>query len=518
MPTVPAQLPVRTARIRIRYGRPMRRASDPGRLILAGALATLALSACSSPAVVSGTPDASAPSSTPPPSVATTVADSTPPTVTAGTPSTSAASGPTPLQAPWEPIPDDVDIDQLPAAPPGDLTLDRCGWRSAATFLFDVTWSPDTPNGGVAEVPMAVGFVVGDQAVAAVGTATFEQAGAYTIEATIRSGEGDDEGDERAAGRVQLDEMPSISCFGQLVGGRESEIGSAPLVAAPRPAVDGALDTIEGRAASIDLLDEDAPLLPLAWLYADPDPPEIDRLYIHPTETMQFVAVEVDGACLRVRSDWGDGEDVVEVVQQVGCPPPLSQGGPEPVSIDDDVWDVRVEGSAAIVDAFASELTVLWSGQVAPFDAEAMAFDADRYLDEQLAEYDLVELQRFDWQGGRVVAAMSVAGLLGFEALAVTPDGFNAGSSGVACRDMAVSMNADAAGRGFVVVAARSGAAATIDEDGPGGESPVTIPLVDAQVEGIQVGFHDLQRPMLTFDGELVVVTEADGSPRVCVQ
>jgi hypothetical protein len=482
----------------------MRRGSDAERLI-AGALAVLALTACSSPATISGTTDASAPRSTPPSSAATTVAVSTP--------STSPPTGPTRLSAAWEPIADDADIDQLPAAPPGELTLDRCGWRSSATLSFDVTWSPTAGDGGTAQVPLAVGFVVGDQAAAAVGTATFEGAGAYTIEATIRRGEND----ERAVGRFHLVDTPDISCFGQLVGERESEIGSAPLVPAPRPAVDGALDTIEGRAASIDLLDENAPLLPLAWLYADPDPPEIDRLHIHPTETMQFMSVETDGACTVVRSGWGDN-DVVEIVQQVGCPPPLAQGDQEPMSVEDDVWDVRVQGPAEMVDAFAAELTVLWSEQVAPFDAEAMAFDVDRHLDEHVAEYELVELQRFDWEGGRVLIAMSAAGLLGLEVLAVTPDGFNAASSVLPCQDWAVSLNADAAGEGFVVVAARTGAIATIDEDGPGDGPPVVIPLVDAQVEGIQVGFHDLQLPMLAFDAERVVVTEADGSPRACVQ
>ena len=130
----------------------------------------------------------------------------------------------------------------------------------------------------------------------------------------------------------------------------------------------------------------------------------------------------------------------------------------------------------------------------------------------------MVELQRFDWDEGRVLVAMSAAGLIGLEVLAVTPDGFNPGSSVQPCQDMAISMNADAAGKGFVVVAARTGASATIDEDGPGGGPAVAVPLVDAQVEGIQVGFHDLALPMLEFDVERVVVSGADGSATACIQ
>ena len=415
----------------------------------------------------------------------------------------------------WDESSEGGAFDDAASVPPGELTLDGCRWHSQVEFSFDLTWIPAAPPSGPIVLPLELGFTVGDQGLGVGGLATVDRPGPFTVEATIRS----TEDGTWVAGREH--ESLSASCGAGLIG-RDDFSGSSTLIPAPRPATDdgNALDTIEALAAAIDLVDLDASLVPLAWLYADPDPPGLDRLYVHPTATLLGIEVRHDAPCWTVRTRYGRdpfGDDVVEVVQEVGCPPPLVLRAVGSLAVPDDVWDVTVTGPLDEIDAFAEELTLLRSERVAPFDATAR-FDADRYFDQHLAEFGATELARLDWAGGRVLVAMSAGGLQTMEILTAIPGGFNGGGSGHPCRDFATFETLDESGRGFVVVAAVGDRTVTIDEDGDGPGASVPIPLTGSVVADIGVGLHDLQSSVGSFDPARISVLDADGSTTPCIQ
>jgi hypothetical protein len=412
-----------------------------------------------------------------------------------------------------------VSADDTPPAPAGELALDGCRWRTQRQFSFDLTWTPVAPPSGPTVLPLELIYVIGDQGSGVGGLATVDAPGAFTVDVTIASGA---EGTWQA-GRDH-DWLDAAQC-GARAGVSDGFASVRTIVADPRPATTAALDpgSIEGRAAAIDLLDEDARLLPLAWLYADPEPPGIDRLYVHPTATLVGISVELDGSCWKARSLYTDealGDDVVEVVQRVGCPPSIPQeGGGNTVPVADEVWDVTAFGVAGVdAAAFAAEMTALFSERISPFDPGAAGFDPDRYLDEHLAVFGLRELHRFDWESGRVLTAVSGAGLLGMDVLAVIPGGFNGSSSSQLCIARATFETTDESGRGFFVVAVVGERTVNVDEDGDGPGEPVTVPLVDSGVDDIRVGLHIRAFPNPGFGLVGIEVTDPDGTATACVQ
>lgn len=419
--------------------------------------------------------------------------------------------------AAWVEASDDATDAEVPAAavPAGELALDGCRWHGRARFSFDLTWTPvDLPAGPIV-LPLQMGFVVGDQGVGVGGVATVDRPGPFTVEVTIRVGEDGTWSVGRDLG------LPAVSCGAGLIG-RDESGGSATLAPDPRPASGdaGATDTIEARAAAIDLVDTGASLLPLAWLYADAEPPGLDRLYVHPTASLLGIEVRYDDPCWTVRSRYGPeafDDDVVEVSQEVGCPPPPVPRSGGSLAVADDVWDVTVTGPAGVIDGFAQELELLWSERIAPFDATAR-FDADRYFDQHVAEFGTTELARLDWAAGRVLVTMSAGDLQTMEVLTAVPGGFNGGGSGQPCRDFATFETVDESGRGFVVVAVAGDRTASIDDDGDGPGAPVLIPLAPSAVAGFAVGLHDLRSSITSFDPSRIAVLDADGSASTCVQ
>jgi hypothetical protein len=418
--------------------------------------------------------------------------------------------------AAWQDLTDGDGAGMEVPSPQGALTLDECRWTSAVAFSFDLTWTPAGDSDGPVVLPLQLGFVVGDQASGVAGLATLDQPGPFTVDVTVRSAT---DGSWRAEREYRT---LSVPCGAALVG-NDVQGGSSMLVAAPRPAGLGGFDpvSLEGRADGIDLLDLDAPLLPLAWLFTDPEPPAIDRLFVHPTATLLVIEVEYDEPCWSVRTRYGAemfADDVVEVLQRVGCPPPLVPAPSGTPVVADDVWEVTVSGPPDVVDGFAAELTVLRSERVPAFDAASAGFDADRYFEQQLVELGLTELTQFEWQGGSVLVAIGAAGLPSMQMITAVPGGFNGGGSGLPCRDFSVIERIDDTGRGFVLVAVAGDRVATIDEDGEGPGAPAPVTLVGSAVADIRAGFHELPPNTASFDLGRVVVTEGDGAAVPCVQ
>jgi hypothetical protein len=330
-------------------------------------------------------------------------------------------------------------------------------------------------------------------------------------------------GARHADARMDDEWAANVRCVAQTIHGQPAE-SFATVAADPRPAIAAGdpHDSIEGVSGSIGLLDDSEPLLPLAWLFADPEPPPIDRLYVNPVVPMSFIEAAVDGTCWKVRSlyhsETWPTDAAVEVEQRVGCAPGLASGDEwVTVPVADDVWDVAVRGPADLASDFAEQLTVLWSERVAPFDQSAV-FDPERYFDEQIAIQGWSELRRFDWAGGRVLTAINGEDLLGMQVMTVVPGGFNGGSSGRPCRAFATFETSDDEGRGFVVVAVVGDRTASIDEDGDGPGGAVPIPLEPSLVDDVTVGLYEHSQPTMMFDSERISVFDADGSPTECVQ
>src|SRR5262245_34012039 len=60
----------------------------------------------------------------------------------------------------WEQLGDDA---EMPPAPPGEVQLDACRWRSPSLYSLDITWTPAADVEGPIVLPLAFVLTSGDQ-------------------------------------------------------------------------------------------------------------------------------------------------------------------------------------------------------------------------------------------------------------------------------------------------------------------------------------------------------------------
>lgn len=455
-------------------------------------------------------------------------AEATHTTIPATTPTTGA-----PPTTSTEPATEDVavrllDPDTRPESEAGVLgtfTLVGCRWLSPGVYAFDLTWEAPTETAFPASFVAALGFIQGDTGTGALVEATVPAAEAFTAVldwneySALRRSNGDDAGHWQAGRHTDI-LTASGPCDASVWQGHWVHAGwvepEFDPVAPPGPS--GPTDDLDDLVAQIDPLDVSEPLLPLVFLFAAPDLPEFDRLFIDPESLLQWVDIEQLGSCLTVTSTYGDPDQTLSanVVQRIGCPATESFETAE-VAVADPVWDVRVAGSSwLVVESVAARLESIARGSVEP--AQPTGFDADSVIDARLAELpDSVEVARFDWSDGRIAVVASPTGRPGRDSYAdpivAVPNPFNGGGAGMDCRDFSVVAYDDGE-RGFLIGIVQSGELAMAFGYRGGLRS---VPMEPA-AGGRMAGLIDLDPESLPLDFDSIAVTDADGNPVPCIQ
>ncbi len=177
--------------------------------------------------------------------------------------------------------------------------------------------------------------------------------------------------------------------------GRGDNVSRRPEVEPERIQVNGPEGTVQNLIADIDPADDSAPMWPLADIYMRTSNLLIDRIYVDPTMTMEFVSIDIVGTCISVHSYYTDGP---EIYQSRGCETVGSSWYEEtyPVRFEDEAWSVGVRNGTR------EQLAMYTFEGTEPLTNEGKVFDPDVWLDVTNDEGGFEEIARLPVGDGRV--------------------------------------------------------------------------------------------------------------------
>ncbi len=319
----------------------------------------------------------------------------------------------------------------------GIVWLHECRWRSPGELALEVRWIPDDGAAKSATVPVFLGFPSGDMIDGYSLELTLTEPGDGIIEFDLYAAEQQESsgGIQRWSGHrgAAVSDSCSLDWY---VDGERFSIPAVPLrIDLHTEAVEAESD-LERLVADIDPTDSSERLLPLALLFAHPDLPVIDRLFVHDSATLVWISIEETGRCLMITSEYEGGP---YITQNLGCPRQSVSEDEPSARIPDDVWDVVAHEFGSPVESFVDGVGPVFDATVDPFELGETALDIDSLVDAKLEEDDLNEIARLDWGGGRVAVVLDASGTSCcesfFGSFAVLPEESSYGGSGQACRE-----------------------------------------------------------------------------------
>lgn len=399
----------------------------------------------------------------------------------------------------------------------GHLGFESCRWRWPGTVTLDLRWAPSDEFAPPVTIPISFTLGTGDVGQSYLVDVVRGQPGDFSIDFDFYEANARQEAPRRLqASRVIGDglEWCTVDWFsdGAFLFGSFVDI-DVDVDRRPGPSANpGGLEEI---VAQIDPTDPGSPLLPLVSLLSHDDLPAIDRLYIHPTSSLQHISVEEEGSCLSISSDYGELGPFV--TQRVGCPRGQDVPGPETFLLADDIWEVTVSGTDIDPATIAGQMEAIPLLEVEPFTAARARVDPDSIIDARMRENrHHLEIARLTWSGGKIAVVRGVSGTpcceTYMDSIVVTPEQFTPSGLGVDCRDYSQVILSDDERALLLVVTQTSGYHLRAVTD----ELAIDVPLQPALGDR-EVGILDLTGVSQPESTEVIIKDGSENSI-ACVQ
>jgi hypothetical protein len=402
----------------------------------------------------------------------------------------------------------------------GHLGVGACRWRRPGLVTFDLRWTPSDESSWPVTIPISLTLGTDDVGQSYLVDVVLSEPGDFSIDFDFYKADARQEAPS-APRRWQASrgigdglQWCTVDWFseGDFLFGSYVDMDIDIDLPPDPPATPGGLEEI---IAQIDPTDQDEPLLPLVSLFSHHDLPAIDRLFIHPTASLQHVSVGEEGSCLSISSDYG--ELGLFVTQRVGCPRDDDAPEPESVLLPDDIWEVIVSSPDDEAAKLADQMESIPLLDVEPFTPSRAQVDPDSIIDAQMSERQLhLEIARLEWSGGKIAVVRGVSGTpcceTYMESIVVTPEDFTSDGLGTECRDYSQVILSDDERAFLLIVTQTPGYRIQAVTDG----TPLDVPLQPA-VGDREVGLLDLTG-VAEPEATEATITDGSGDVVACIQ